>query len=125
MFQSLRYSNIFLRLGLATVFIWFGVDKFLNPQYWLSAWIPQNALTIASKIGLSGMDIVYSSGVFELLVGASVLSNIFIKIFSVLATVFLVTVLFTFGISEVVVRDFGLIGGFFALLFWPERRRFI
>ncbi len=125
MFQSLRYSNIFLRLGLAAVFIWFGVDKFLNPQYWLSAWIPQSVLTVASGVGLSGMDVVYSSGVFELLVGASVLSNIFIKIFSVLAIVFLVTVLFTFGVSEVIVRDLGLIGGFLALLFWPERRRFV
>lgn len=125
MFQSLRCSNVFLRLGLAAVFIWFGVDKFLNPQYWLSAWVPQSALSIASKFGLGGTDIVYSSAVLELLVGASVLSNIFIKAFSVLALLFLISVLFTFGISEVLVRDIGLMGGFLALLFWPERRRFI
>ena len=125
MFQSLRYSNIFLRLGLAAVFIWFGVDKFLTPQYWLSAWIPQSALSVASRVGVSGMDVVYASGVFELLVGASVLSNIFIKIFSVLALIFLVAVLLTFGISEVIIRDVGLMGGFLSLLFWPERRRFV
>lgn len=122
MFQSLQYSNLFLRLGLAAVFIWFGVDKFLHPEYWLSSWVPQNIISLASKAGISGMDVVYASGVFELLVGASVLSNIFIKIFSVLALVFLVTVLFTFGISEVLIRDIGLMGGFLALLFWPERR---
>lgn len=122
MFQSLRYSNIFLRLGLAAVFIWFGVDKFLNPQYWLSSWIPQSALSVASKVGVSGIDFVYASGVFELLVGASVLSNIFVKVFSVLALIFLITVLLTFGISEVLIRDIGLMGGFLALLFWPERR---
>ena len=124
MFQSLRYSNIFLRLGLAVVFIWFGVDKFLNPEYWLSAWVPQSVLLLASKLGIGGMDVVYASGVFELLVGASVLSNIFIKIFSVLAMIFLIIVLFTFGMSEVLIRDVGLMGGFLALLFWPERRRF-
>ncbi|MBI4158198.1 MAG: DoxX family membrane protein [Candidatus Yanofskybacteria bacterium] len=123
MFQSLRYSNLFLRLGLATVFIWFGVDKFLHPEYWLSSWIPQSALLFASRVGISGMDVVYASGVFELLVGTSVLSNIFIKIFSILAIVFLVTTLFIFGISEVLIRDMGLIGGFLALLFWPERRK--
>ena len=125
MFQSLHYSNLFLRLGLAAVFIWFGVDKFLNPEYWLSAWIPQNILSLASKAGISGTDVVYASGVFELLVGASVLSNIFIKIFSVLALIFLVMVLFTFGVNETLVRDIGLMGGFLSLLFWPERRRFV
>ena len=122
MIGSLKYSNLFLRLGLAAVFIWFGVDKFLNPQYWLSAWVPQNILALASKIGISGLDIVYTSAVFELLVGASILSNIFIRIFSVLALIFLITVLFTFGINEVIVRDFGLIGGFLSLLFWPGSR---
>ena len=80
---------------------------------------------IASKINISGLDIVYAGGVFELLVGASVFSNIFIKPFSILAIVFLTMVLFTFGISEILVRDVGLIGGFLALIFWPERRRFI
>ena len=124
MFQSLRYSNIFLRLGMAVVFIWFGVDKFLHPEYWLSAWISQSALSVASKVGISGMDVVYASGVFELLVGASILSNIFIKIFSVLALIFLVVVLFTFGVNEILIRDVGLMGGFLALLFWPENRRY-
>jgi len=82
-------------------------------------------LAIASKISISGIDMVYISGVFELLVGASVLSNIFIKTFSILGIVFLLTVLLTFGISEVLIRDVGLVGGFLALLFWPERRQFI
>ncbi len=122
MFQSLQYSNLFLRLGLAAVFIWFGVDKFINPQYWLSAWLPQSIITVSSKIGMSGIDIVYASGVFELLVGAGVISNVFIKIFSVLAIIFLLVVLFTFGISEVLIRDIGLMGGFFSLLFWPRNR---
>src|SRR3989338_8072781 len=123
--SSLKLSNLFLRLGLAAVFIWFGIDKFINPQYWLNAWIPQSYLALASRVGIDGLDIVYASGIFELLVGASVLSNVFIKIFSVLALIFLVVVLFTFGISEVIIRDVCLMGGFLSLLFWPERRRFV
>lgn len=125
MFQSLHYSNLFLRLGLAAVFIWFGVDKFINPEYWLNAWVPQSVVLLVSKVGLGGTDIVYTSAIFELLVGASVLSNIFIKIFSVLAIIFLLTILLFFGVSEVLIRDMGLIGGFLALLFWPERRMFV
>ncbi|MEK7603791.1 MAG: DoxX family membrane protein [Patescibacteria group bacterium] len=124
MFQSLWYSNLFLRLGLAAVFIWFGVDKFINPEYWLSAWIPQNIVLLASKIGISGVNIVYASAIFELLIGTSILSNIFVKVFSLLAIIFLAAVLLFFGVSEVLIRDLGLIGGFMALLFWPERRMF-
>jgi|SRR3989344_1537470 len=125
MFESLKYSNLFLRLGLAGVFIWFGVDKFISPQYWVSAWVPQSTLSLASKFGITGLDIINISAVFELLVGASILSNIFVKVFSLLAVIFLLTVLFTFGINEVLVRDIGLAGGFLSLFFWPERRRFV
>jgi|SRR3989338_2164524 len=122
--SSLKLSNLFLRLGLAAVFIWFGIDKFINPQYWLNAWIPQSYLALASRVGISGLDIVYASGIFELLVGASVLSNVFIKIFSALALIFLIVIVSTFGINEIIARDIGLIGGFLALFFWPENRRY-
>lgn len=125
MFQSLQYSNLFLRLGLATVFLWFGIDKFINPQYWLNAWIPQDILAVVSTFGIQGPDIIYISGIFELLVGAGILSNIFTKIFSILALVFLAVIMFMFGISEVIIRDIGLMGGFLALLFWPDRKRFV
>lgn len=122
MFESLRYSNLVLRLSLAAVFIWFGVDKFLHPEYWLNAWIPGSFLELAGKMGIGGNDIVYASGVFELLIGASLLTTIFIKTFSALAIAFLVVVMFTFGFNEVIVRDIGLIGGFLALILWPSRR---
>ena len=122
--SSLKLSNLFLRLGLAAVFIWFGIDKFINPQYWLNAWIPQSYLALASRVGISGLEIVYASGIFELLVGASVLSNVFIKIFSALALIFLIVIVSTFGINEIIARDIGLIGGFLALFFWPENRRY-
>ena len=123
MFQSLRYSNVFLRLGLAAVFIWFGMDKFINSQYWLSVWMPQGVIDIASKIGIGGLDVIYASGVFELLVGASILSNIFIKAFSLLAVIFLVALFFIFGMSEFIVKDVGLIGGLLSLVFWQNRGR--
>lgn len=124
MFQSFRCSNIFLRLGLAAVFLWFGIDKFIHPDYWLSAWVPQDVLALADRFGISGFDIVNISGVFELLVGASILSNIFIKVFSFLAILFLVSIIFVFGMNEVLVRDIGLVGGLLSLMFWPSRKRF-
>lgn len=37
--QRIRLGTWILAIGLATVFAWFGIDKFLNPVVWLG-WIP-------------------------------------------------------------------------------------
>ncbi len=123
MFTSSRVSNWVLRIGLAAVFLWFGVDKFLHPTYWLNAWVPGWALSFVGKFGVTGSQLVYFNGVFEVLVGLSLLINFGSKLFSFLAILFLATVVAINGINEVMARDLGLIGGFLAILFWPERRR--
>lgn len=124
MLQSLRYSNLFLRFGLVIVFVWFGVDKFMHPDYWLNAWVPQGILAFVEKTGITGRDFIYLNGIFEVLVGASLLTNVFIRWFSFAAALFLVTILSFHlrGFNEVIVRDIGLLGGFLALIFWPDRR---
>ena len=71
MWQSLKYSNLFLRLGLAFVFFWFGIDKFFHPGYWLNAWVPASIVQLAGLVYLSANALVYAIGVFELLVGTS------------------------------------------------------
>jgi len=119
--QSFKYSQLCLRLGLAAVFLWFGIHKFINPTYWLNAWIPENVQTAVAYFKLSGTDFIYILGIFEVLVGTSLISTIFIRLFSVLAIIFLAVIFITNGFSEIVVRDLGLIGGFAALIFWPQR----
>ena len=71
MFQSLKYSNIILRISLAIVFFWFGIDKFFHPDYWVHAWVPQSVIFFAESLKLRAVDIVYLSGVFEILLGES------------------------------------------------------
>ena len=124
MFQSLRYSNVMLRFGLAAVFLWFGIDKFIHPQYWLDAWVPQNFVTLLSHLHVSGVDFIYLNGIFEVLVGASLVTNLFIRFFSAAAALFLVSIFLVniHSFTEVLVRDFGLLGGFLSLFFWPDRR---
>ena len=46
------------------------------------------------------------------------------KVFSALAIIFLLSVLIFVGISEVTVRDFAMIGGFLAVMLWPNGGRF-
>ena len=85
----MKYSLWVLRLGLATVFFWFGIDKFLHGSSWLI-------------------------GVFEVLIGLSLVTGIFMSVFAVVGIVLLAL--------QFTVRDAGLIGGLLALILWQERK---
>src|SRR3990167_8829512 len=108
MFQSLKYSNLVIRVSLAIVFFWFGVDKFFHPDYWANAWVPQSISLFAANFKIRPIDIIYTSGVFEVLVGTSLVTNIFIVFFSSLALLFLGSITIFNGFSEILVRDIGL-----------------
>ena len=123
MVKSLYLSNLFVRFGLAIVFLWFGIDKFFHPIYWLNAWVPKWFVQLVGNIGLNGVNLVYLIGVFEVVVGISLISGVFIKPLSFLGVIFLVSILIFTGIDEVTVRDIGLIGGFLSLIVWPTKNR--
>lgn len=127
MARSLRNAHLLIRVGLAIVFLWFGIDKFIHPTYWLNAWVPDAFVSFLARLKLSGTDFIYFGGIFEVLVGVSLVSGFFIKYFSAAAALFLVVVsVTTFGLthaySEILVRDIGLVGALLALTLWPERR---
>ncbi|HWA64511.1 MAG TPA: DoxX family membrane protein [Candidatus Paceibacterota bacterium] len=122
MWQSLRYSNLLLRLGLAFVFLWLGIDKFIHPSYWLAVWIPSWLVTAASSVALSGYGVAYLFGAFEVLVGIAILANLFVSTFAILGAVFLAAIPFFAGFGEIAVRDMGLVAALLALAFWPRSR---
>lgn len=123
MFKSLKYSNLILRLSLAIVFFWFGIDKFFHPNYWVNAWVPQSVSLFAANFKIRPVDVIYVSGVFEVLVATSLVTNIFIAFFSPLAILFMGSIMLFNGFSEVLVRDIGLVGAFLSLIFWPQQRQ--
>lgn len=122
MWQSLRISNLVLRLSLAFVFLWFGIDKFFHPAYWITAWLPNSVVNLGAFFHLSSHAIMYSVGVLELLVGISFASNMFVDFFALIAVIFLVAVSLFNGFNEILVRDVGLVGGLLSLVFWPHSR---
>src|SRR3990167_9720861 len=124
MFQSLKYSNLILRLSLAVVFFWLGIDKFFHPDFWVNAWVPQAVFLFIANFNIRPIDLIYISGVFEVLVGTSLVANIFIAPFSMLAILFMVSIMIFNGFSEVLVRDIGLMGAFLSLIFWPRQRNY-
>ncbi|OGN13065.1 MAG: hypothetical protein A3C71_00430 [Candidatus Yanofskybacteria bacterium RIFCSPHIGHO2_02_FULL_43_15c] len=123
MFTSVKASFWFLKIGLAAVFLWFGIDKFIHPTYWLNAWVPAGFISFSSRFNLDGNQFVFLLGIFEVLVGISLLTDVLVKFFSFLAILFLVSVFFIAPLNEVIIRDVGLIGGLLAILFWPHRHR--
>ncbi|MEK7583141.1 MAG: hypothetical protein AAB483_01905 [Patescibacteria group bacterium] len=107
MIFSTRYSYIVLCVGLAAVFFWFGINKFIHPGTQL--------IYIGTQFG-------YIQGIFEVLIGLSLVSGVFTRFFSLLGVVLLVAIIVVAGFNEIAVRDLGLIGGLLAIFLWPERR---
>jgi uncharacterized membrane protein YphA (DoxX/SURF4 family) len=98
------YAPVFLRIGLAIVFIVFGIDQlFFNPEVWASyfpSFFPANA--------------VFFNGIFDLILGLWLLSGIYVRISGLLASLHLLGVVavlswMTGGYNEIAVRDFGLL----------------
>lgn len=104
MFESLRYSRLSLRIGLAIVYLWFGIDKFLHPEYWHTA------------------SVVILLGIIEVLIATSLVTGFFVRIFAAIAIVFLLCGCIIHGLTEASVGDVAIIAGLFALSIWPERR---
>lgn len=124
MLASTNASNLFIRLGLAFVFLWFGIDKFVHPSYWLNAWLPSWFQAVLNFLNINGLNFVYANGIFEIIVGLGFLFNIFVKLFAFLTILFLLSIVLSFGLNEVIVRDVGLIGAALALLFWNGRKKY-
>ena len=124
MLNSLRTSHLILRISFALVFLWFGIDKFIHPDYWINAWVPLWFLAILDRVNLEAVKFIYLNGIFEVVVGLGLVFNIFVKGFAFLAVLFLLAVMLSVGFNEVIVRDVGLIGIGLALLFWNGRKKY-
>lgn len=124
MLNSIKTSNLFLRLGLAFVFFWFGIDKFIHPDYWINAWTPAWFQSLLDRFNIGALNFIYANGIFEIVLGLGFVFNIFVKLLALLAILFLLAVIFSFGLNEITVRDVGLIGSALALLFWNGRKKY-
>ena len=94
---------LLLRIGLGSVFLWFGIDKFFHASVWqhyIPAWFPM--LIPASAF-------ILLMGVVETVVGAFVFFGLFTRLAAGLASLMLIPIIFSLGYNEIGVRDFGLL----------------
>jgi uncharacterized membrane protein YphA (DoxX/SURF4 family) len=111
------YSPLALRLGLAAVFGWFGVDKFLNVSAWYG-WIP-------SWLAFVPQDpFLYVLGALEVIAAILLVGGRYVRLASLACAALLIGVVVNFGINEITVRDIGLAAMALALAMLPEPRKY-
>jgi uncharacterized membrane protein YphA (DoxX/SURF4 family) len=95
------YAPITVRMGVAIVFLWFGINQIINPELFFS-YVPQ----IFYQFGPSTL--VLTNGVFETLFGSLLLLGVFTRLTSFLLSMHLLFIVIGLGYNDVAVRDFGL-----------------
>lgn len=104
-------APILLRVGIGTVFLLFGVDKFLHMNVWI-AYMPQ---WLPSLLPFSIEIFMYFQGALEAILGLFLIIGFWSRTSAFLCALLLAGITFTLGYNEIAIRDFGLLLGAVAL----------
>jgi uncharacterized membrane protein YphA (DoxX/SURF4 family) len=105
-----------LRLGLAIVFFYFGIFQILDQSKWIY-FVPDRFLNFYINEILKSK-IVFLNGIFDTVIALSLISGIFIKIFSILGFIHLLSIVFfSLGFEPSGIRDLGLAFAMLSLFF--------
>lgn len=97
-----RERGIFLlRVSLALLFIWFGFDQILHPDFWIST-VPDWA---ASLIPFSAKLTVLLNGAFEIFFGAALLFGFYARFCALILALHMIPIVFSVGYGAIMARD--------------------
>ena len=99
-----KYSPIFLRTGIAIVFLWFGFSQLKDPTGWFRV-IPAYATSLTH---LSQTVIIYLNCTFEIVFATLLLIGFFTRTSSFLLFLHIIHITVSLGYGPVGVRDFSL-----------------
>ena len=102
-----------LRLGLAVMFLWFGLSQLMDGISWVS-WVPEWAVNL---FHVPPAMIVLLNGAFETIGGALLALNIWTRFAAIILALHLFVITAEIGMTGIGVRDFGLATATFALFF--------
>ena len=94
-----------LRLGLASVFLWFGFSQIIDSLSWVSI-VPDWA---ASLIHLPPAMIVMGNGIFEIVLGSLLAMGFFVRVISLILALHLIPIVLNFGFVATGVRDYAIV----------------
>lgn len=112
--QSIGF--VVLRVGLALVFLWFGMNQLFDPSSWTS-FVPSWGVPPF----LNTTQVVLMNGLFEVLSSILLILNIFTRPAALLLALHLVGIVISTGINPIGIRDLGLSVATFALFLFGSR----
>lgn len=116
-----KISFHILRIGLAVTFFWIGFLILRAPEAWggyLSPWA-------AALLPVPIKQVMVGTAFLDLGIGILLFLNPFVWFGALLGAIHLLIVLVTSGVTDMTVRDVGLLAATLALVIdlWPERFR--
>ena len=112
-----------LRLGLAIVFLYFGISQILYQSKWIYLFPDRFFIFYINEVLKSKLVLV--NGIFDTLIALSLISGLFIRIFSVLGFIHFCSIaLFSLGFEPSGIRDLGLPFAMLSLFFSNAQIKF-
>lgn len=114
---AIRAQAPVLRIGIALVFLWFGIAQLTNVSRWVG-WVP----AWITDLGVSGESAIVANGVFEILGAALLILGLGTRVVAGLLTLHMCFLVASVGFNAVGVRDFAIvIGALSIFLQGPDR----
>lgn len=107
-----KSSYHFLRVGLAITFLWIGILILRDPQAW-GSYIQPWALKF---LPIPLEQAMRSTAILDIVVGLGFLFDFLPWVAALLGSVHLIVILITSGVTDITIRDVGLLTGTLALL---------
>lgn len=105
-----EHSPIFLRISMGLMYLWFGIQQFINPELFFG-FIPK----YANAFPLSTLMTVYLNGAFEILFASILLLGIFVRSSALILSLHLYVISFSLDYGGIMVRDIALATALFVI----------
>ena len=109
--KNKNYSVVIIRIGVALVLLWFGVNQIFDSDSFLGyvpAWAMPNHMHMMHLPQIEINTIIIFNGISEIIIGLFLLVGLYTRIFAFIAAIHLFIIAVSLGYNDIAVRDFGL-----------------
>lgn len=110
-------GKIILRVALAMVFLWFGLNQLFFPENWIG-FVPEIIQNVAFNVfGITAVTFIYVNSFLEVVLGLFMFFGLYTRFSSLILGLHLLGISLSLGFSATGVRDFGLAFATLAVFF--------